>query len=158
MLFLFICLMNELSASESSPDTTAKGSEQATSQKISVLDRRVAIEQNTRFQPFVLTPHKPNYVLPVSWNETPNQTAFDAETEGEIDQVEVKFQLSIKFPLADQLFGEDGTLYFAYTNLSFWQAYETSSSSPFRVTNHEPEIFVVVPNDWEILGFRNKFR
>ena len=127
------------------PDATRSG-----------LDRRVAIEKETRFQPFVLTPHKPNYLLPYTYNPNPNQAPFAGTSNENLDNEEIKFQISIKFPIADQLFGQDATLYFAYTNLSFWQAYNSSASSPFRETNHEPELFLTFPNNWKIFGFTNK--
>lgn len=120
------------------------------------LERRVAIEMGTRFHPFVLSPHKPNYILPYTYSETPNQAPFDPTVDGPLQKEEIKFQFSLKFPIADELFGESGSLYFAYTNLSFWQAYNSSHSSPFRETNHEPELFITIPNDWEIWGFKNR--
>ncbi len=123
---------------------------------LSPLDRRIKIENETRFKPFVLTPHKPNYVLPYTYNKYPNQAPFDSNTDGTLKNEEIKFQFSLKFPIADELFGEQGTFFFGYTNVSYWQAYNSSASSPFRETNHEPELFLTVPNDWKILGFTNK--
>lgn len=131
-------------------------SPQAEEQSPSPLDRRITIERQTRFQPFVLTPHKPNYLLPFTYNETPNQAPFDPLTHGVLDKQEIKFQFSIKFPITDELFNNKATLYFAYTNLSLWQAYNSDVSKPFRETNHEPEIFISYPNDWEIFGFKNR--
>ena len=122
----------------------------------SALDRRIEAERRTRLQPFVLTPHKPNYVLPVTYNETPNNAPFDPVTDGELDNYEIKFQISVKFPIVDDQFGKQGSLQFAYTNLSFWQAYNRDSSSPFRETVHEPELFLVLENNWEFSGFKNR--
>jgi phospholipase A1 len=122
----------------------------------SALDRRIEAERRTRLQPFVLTPHKPNYVLPVTYNETPNNAPFDPVTDGELDNYEIKFQISVKFPIVDDPFGKQGSLQFAYTNLSFWQAYNRDSSSPFRETVHEPELFLVLENNWEFSGFKNR--
>ena len=130
-------------------------SNESTNEK-SALDRRIEAERQTRFQPFVLTPHKPNYILPVTYNETPNNAPFDTTNEGELDNYEIKFQISVKFPIIDDPFGEQGSIQFAYTNLSFWQAYNTGSSSPFRETVHEPELFLVLENDWEFGGFKNR--
>lgn len=106
--------------------------------------------------PFVLSPHKPNYIMPYTYNTTPNQAPFDSTTDYVVDNVEIKFQVSIKFAIADHLFGEEGSIYFGYTNLSFWQAYNSDASSPFRETNHEPEVFITIPNDWKIAGFTNR--
>ena len=122
----------------------------------SALDRRIEAERSTRFKPFVLTPHKPNYILPISYNDKPNDAPFESTGEGELDNYEVKFQISIKFAILDNLFGEQGSLQFAYTNLSFWQAYNSEASSPFRETDHEPELFLIFENDWQFLGFENR--
>lgn len=129
---------------------------QAEPAEISALDRRIAIERKTRFQPFVLTPHKPNYILPFTYNDTPNNVPVNVAQDGELDNHEIKFQFSIKFPITEGLFAENSSLQFGYTNLSFWQAYNDRSSSPFRETVHEPELFLILQNDWEFLGFKNR--
>lgn len=129
---------------------------QAEPAEISALDRRIAIERKTRFQPFVLTPHKPNYILPFTYNDTPNNVPVNVAQDGELDNHEIKFQFSIKFPITEGLFTENSSLQFGYTNLSFWQAYNDQSSSPFRETVHEPELFLILQNDWEFLGFKNR--
>ena len=125
-------------------------------ENISALDRRIEVERKTRYQAFVLTPHKPNYILPFTYNTTPNNSHNSILSNGELDKVEIKFQLSIKFPIADNLISKRDSLQFAYTNLSFWQAYDEDDSSPFRETVHEPEVFMAFENDWEFLGMNNR--
>jgi len=124
--------------------------------EISALDQRIQIERATRYQSFVLTPHKPNYILPITYNTKQNKAPIYYSDEGELDKYEVKFQFSVKFPLIENLFGEQGSLQFAYTNLSFWQAYNDSASYPFRETVHEPELFLIFQNDWQFLGLDNR--
>lgn len=121
----------------------------------SALQKRRLQEEMTQDNPFVITPHKTNYLLPLTYNSHPNTTPFPAGTE-EIDNVEIKFQFSFKLPLAKDLFHNNGKLFFAYTNLSFWQAYNSDVSSPFRETNHEPELFLSVDNDWSVFGMINR--
>jgi len=155
-ILLLLLLCATVKAEPANPQTPRPSVDDSPGPGDSMLDRRIAIEQDTRFKPFVLSPHKPNYILPYSYNSMPNQTPYDPAVDGRLQKEEIKFQFSIKFPIADQLFGENGSFYFGYTNLSLWQAYNSSQSSPFRETNHEPELFIVVPNDWEIWGFKNK--
>lgn len=153
---LFFLIVAQFAALQgNAADTVVQLPKQAESALESALDRRIQVERGTRFQPFVLTPHKPNYVLPISYNEQPNQVPIDVDNEGELDRTEIKFQLSVKFPVVDELFGERGSVQFAYTNLSFWQAYN-KSSSPFRETVHEPEVFLIFENDWEFATFKNR--
>lgn len=120
----------------------------------SMVGRRMEAEKETRFNPFVMSPHKQNYVLLASYNAEPNYDIYNIPAS-DFDQVEMKFQFSFKLPVVEKLFGTDVDLYAAYSNLSFWQAYNRDISSPFRETIHEPEMFVAVPNDWEIFGWKN---
>lgn len=131
-------------------------SESTGTEEPSALDRRIKIERKTRYQPFVLTPHRPNYILPLSYNENPNNAAIDTSEGAELDRYEIKFQFSIKFPIVEKLFGTRSSIQFAYTNLSFWQAYNASDSRPFRETVHEPEMFLIFENDWQLFGFDNR--
>lgn len=84
-----------------------------------------------------LVPHRKNYLLPLAYNESPDRNVD--YTFEEIKKPEVKFQVSIRFDLKKW---EGGRASAAYTNLSFWQAYNWDESAPFRTTNHEPELFV----------------
>ena len=71
-----------------------------------------------------LSTHKENFVLPLT---------YSAEYHGR--RTEAVFQLSAKH----RLFGS--RFYLAYSQLSFWQAYDIHNSSPFRDTDFNPEIF-----------------
>jgi phospholipase A1 len=97
----------------------------------SALDRRLAEEREAAEQRFAITTYKPNYLL-FTHNARPN------ESVEQLDAEEIKFQLSLKVSLADNVLG--GDIAFAYTQLSFWQAFNNEISSPFRETNYEPEI------------------
>ncbi len=109
------------------------------------VDTRLALEEEVARNPFVLLAHRPNYFLFASYNSRPNRTPFEAvdpELAQFMQPVEAKFQVSLKVPALHDLFGGRGTMYFAYTNRSFWQLYNTQHSSPFRETNHEPEVWL----------------
>ena len=120
----------------------------------SAIDRRIALERQTHENPFVITPHKPNYAL-VTYTESPNQAPFD-EFNLDLQNVEIKFQFSVKVPLARQLFNGNGYLFVAYTQKAFWQVFNSSMSSPFRDTNHEPELFLTFLTRKPILGMTNR--
>ncbi len=117
---------------------------------------RRQLERESDRNPFSITAYRRNYLLPVSYNTSPNRNAFrNLSTEHGPDNAELKFQFSAKVNLADGLFGDTGDLYFAYTQRSWWQAYNTDASSPFRETNYEPEIFLSFDNAWRLLGWTN---
>ena len=118
-----------------------------------VVEKRLALERYSHDNPFVLTPHRPNYLLPVVYTTNPDTTSLG---DGEhLQHTEVQFQLSLKVLVAENLFGDNGHLSFAYTGHSFWQAYNRQVSAPFRETDHEPELFLTFENDWRWLGARN---
>jgi phospholipase A1 len=71
-----------------------------------------------------LSLHREMYALPYTWSDRYHGA-----------QTEAVFQLSAKH----RLFGT--RFYFAYTQISFWQAYDYRNSSPFRDTNYNPELF-----------------
>ncbi|MGH8370732.1 MAG: phospholipase A [Gammaproteobacteria bacterium] len=71
-----------------------------------------------------LSTHRPMYVMPYTYSP-----AYDGR------KTEVVFQISAK----QRLFGTN--FYAAYTQKSFWQAYNKKDSSPFYETDYNPELF-----------------
>ncbi len=122
-----------------------------------LLERRLNMEALNRANRFLLTPHKRNYLLPVSYQENRNTAPYiDAGSSLARQQsTEVEFQLSVKILIREGIFGDNGHLYMGYTHRSLWQAYYRENSRPFRETNHRPELILSFVNDWNIWGFRN---
>lgn len=118
------------------------------------LQTRMQHEKQSSGLLFSILPHKTNYLIPVSYNRTPNHAAYNGTSthDESLDNLEVKFQLSIKTPLWEDIFGDNGTLYVAYSQLAFWQAYNSKTSAPFREINFEPEIFLAFNTGYELLG------
>jgi phospholipase A1 len=109
---------------------------------------RIISEKRTAFDAYVITPHKMNYILPVSYSTDINRDAYKTFNEwGEnLHEIEAKFQLSIKVPLnTKKLFTRDDGLFFGFTLQSWWQLYSDGISKPFRETNYQPEIFYLSP-------------
>ncbi|MDY7115398.1 phospholipase A [Halomonas sp. SSL-5] len=117
---------------------------------------RRQLEQASNRNPYAITAYRRNYLFPLTYNRSPNHPAYaDLTGQERMERSELKFQFSAKVALAEGLFGNAGDLYFAYTQRSWWQAYNTDDSSPFRETNYEPEIFLNFDNDWQLLGWAN---
>jgi phospholipase A1 len=113
---------------------------------------RLREERELQQSSFAITPHYTNYILPLSYSTQPNEAPFE-ETGLDLQHTEVEFQVSFKVAVNDEpLWRDNGYLYFAYTAKSFWQAYNAEASSPFRDTNHEPEIFLAFTTDKRALG------
>ena len=150
------CLL-EVQGAISDPTSITDQSEEAPGET-SPLDERFEGIKATEELGYVITPYKPNYVM-VGYNPNPNNAPFqDAFPDEDIDfkAAEVKFQISFMFPIVRDIFGDNGSLYVAYTNRSFWQLFDDDLSAPFRETNHEPEAWLQFDSNRKILGFTNK--
>lgn len=128
--------------------------------------KRVLAEKVSEFNPFVITPHLPSYILPVTYTNNFNHEVYeiydipsDDPNEAPInisdnmEAVEAKYQISLKVPLVSEwLFIQGDELYFAMTVQSWWQVYSSNISKPFRETNYAPEIFYLAPLPWTFNG------
>lgn len=114
------------------------------------LRNRLALEESTQFNPFVMTPHRRNYLLPATHWSNPQWNDPDRQ-DAPIDHLEAKFQVSLKLPLKTGLW-RDSTLYGALTMQSWWQVYNQELSSPFRETNYSPELFMATPASGRFAG------
>lgn len=143
------CLRDAL-AGASEQTTVAEIKQRCQSSLSDPLKARVKKEQAARYNPFTITAHKPNYLLPISYNARPNDLAL---YDYDLQRSEIKFQMSFKFPIGPAFWNDRVRIYGAYTNQSWWQAYNSEASAPFRETNHEPEVFAVMPlslKPWDV--------
>jgi len=142
------------------PDTPA--SAQANTARGSLLDRRWELARDSKLGIFNLRAYKPVYLLPMFWTSDINQTPYSPNPSNyvqdwmELEDTEVKFQLSFKTKLAENLFGHNGDLWFGYTQTSRWQVYNSDISRPFRETNHEPEFLMVFHNGYRLGGWHGR--
>lgn len=120
----------------------------------SALQQRKRQEQQVKKLQFSILPHKTNYLLPVTYIASPN--SGPSGNNESLDNLEVKFQISIKTPLWEDIFGNNGTLYVAYSQVALWQAYNSSISSPFREINFEPEIFLAFNTGYKLPGLTSQ--
>ena len=123
----------------------------------SAIKLRQQYEKQAGWNAFSLMPHKPNYII-LSYNSSqpnaePLETAFPNHNT-DLQHLETKFQLSMKFPIMQNVIYGHGDLYAAYTNRSFWQQFNKTHSSPFRDTNHEAETWLSFDTNYSIAGFQ----
>ena len=136
--------------------------EAAEPELLSTLSRHWELDDEAKQGAFLFRAHRANYLLPLKYSSSPNSTPFQesvapAQDLG-LDPVEAELQLSFKIKGMEGVFGHrNADLWFGYTVTSFWQAYNSSISSPFRETNYEPEAMLVYRTNYEIAGFRGRF-
>lgn len=148
-IIIFCCVVGNLYA-----DTSTGGPTYDNGQ-VSAIDRRIQLERKSRDNPFVLIPHRPTFLLPLSYSDDPNDEPFE-EVGGSLQRVEIKGQISVKFQVARDVLGNNSFIYIAYTQKAHWQAYNSKQSAPFRDTNHEPEIFLTFLTNQSVLGMKNR--
>lgn len=120
----------------------------------SAIDTRQALEWENYDNPFSIIPHRPSYIMPLTYIDEPNEEPYTAADSDLIPEAnEVKYQFSFKVPLVENFFFDRGFFSFGYTQQSYWQAYNGHSSSPFRETNYEPELLLRYPVEEPLLGF-----
>ena len=132
----------------------------AKTKKIGRFANRMIAEKMTELNPFVITPHHPSYILPVTITDNFNAEPYAIyDLEGSdmapgyfadnMSRVEAKYQVSFKVPLrSSSLFTRGDAIYFAMTIQAWWQLYSDEISKPFRETNYTPELIYMAPLHW----------
>ncbi len=129
---------------------------------LSLLDSRWELSRESKLGTFNIRGYKPVYVLPLfassNQNNRPHSLNPDDTATGNepLQNIEAKFQLSLKTKLWQGVFGDTGDLWLAYTQSSRWQVYNTNESRPFRETNYEPEALLVFDTHYEVLGWNGR--
>jgi phospholipase A1 len=124
--------------------------------KGSMLDSRWELAKDSKLGVFNFRAYKPVYLLPAFWSSDPNELPSSsnpsrvAPQQQSLNSVETKFQLSFKTKVVENLFGDNGDLWAAYTQSSRWQVYNAEESRPFRETNYEPEVMLVFRNSYSL--------
>lgn len=125
------------------------------------VSERIKAERREAFNPYVLTAHKHNFILPVSYSSSVNNDVYaqnDIPLRNGLLPEEVKFQISLKTQLNENdLLFDDDSLFLGITLEAWWQLYSNDLSSPFRESNYQPEIFYIKPLLWGPFGGSTTF-
>lgn len=127
---------------------------------LSLLDSRWELSPESKLGTYNIRGYKPVYVLPAfltsNQNNQPHSPNPDNTVAGrgeQLDNAEMKFQLSLKAKVWQGVFGDAGDLWVGYTQSSRWQVYNAKLSRPFRETNYEPEAMLVFNTNYRLLGW-----
>ena len=143
---------------EPEPESLSQGPVRAGSDALSYLTRLWELDEESRHGKYALKAHHSNYILPYTYNASPNvEQVREDDPARDLKREEVAYQLSLKVKLWQDVLGEKLDLWFAYTQRSFWQFYNTAESSPFRETNYEPELLLNWRTDYQIMGVDVRF-
>lgn len=126
-----------------------------------LLDSRWELARDSKLGTFNFRGYKPVYLLPAVWsssvNEQPTSSNPDLSSmEQSLRSLEAKYQISFKTKALESIFGDNGDLWMAYTQSSRWQVYNSGESRPFRESNYEPEVMLVLRNNYHIGDWRGR--
>lgn len=150
-----------LSASAVVAQDSGESAASAPSKAASALSRGWELDPETKRGEFEVRPYLPVFILPLSYRadmnatpSTPNPANQAPVTPLDTQHTEIKFQISLKTKVAENLLGTQIDWWAAYSQQSFWQAYASNNSSPFRETDYMPETWITVPMKVGPAGFR----
>lgn len=144
------------------PRELIKTSGLADENESSMLDAAWELDPAYRGHILRIRPYKPVYVLPFfhsrARNRQPGSPAAGHRSDSlnELSATEAKLQISFKNKLLEDAFGDNGDLWFGYTQSSRWQVYHGGTSRPFRETNHEPELMLLWRTDFTLAGWHGR--
>ncbi len=130
----------------------------------STLSQFWELQRGTDCDTFGLRGYKANSFSVVGSNSVNKQPTsptpgHSALTPTDYRTGETKLQLSVRTKVAKGLFknGDNPTddhdsVWFAYTQQSYWQLFNEKESRPFRSTDHEPEMFYIYPHQIALGG------
>jgi phospholipase A1 len=125
--------------------------------RYSTLSRFWELENDTDCGTFRIRGYRPlsfSVISSNSVNEQPSSSAANHTAASLINynNTETRLQLSMRTKVAQGLFtqsesGRKDSLWFAYSQQSYWQLFSSNISRPFRTTDHEPELVYIYPTD-----------
>lgn len=93
--------------------------------------------------------YRANYILPLHVtsriNHAPQSPTQAAVLMPDYQRVEAKFQLSLRTKLMQNAFDSGADLWAGFTQQAVWQVFNGQDSAPFRNTDYEPELMLVLP-------------
>lgn len=102
---------------------------------------------------FNLYPYEDNYFLFTKTSGINREAIADQSWAKGTRDREVKFQISLAIPISRGFAGDNSVLGVSYTQRSWWQAFNSDISSPFREINYEPQLFLGWATDYTLVGW-----
>jgi phospholipase A1/A2 len=139
----------------------AKSDEGCHDQRHSTLSRFWELEKDSGCGVFGIRGYRPISLSLIASNgvngqPTSGNALNNATTAQPYRTTETRIQLSVRTKLAQGLLTGDGprrdSLWFGYTQQSYWQVFTPDISRPFRSTDHEPEFVYVYPSTTNLPG------
>ncbi len=152
---------------EKIPEKEAALAIKKTNLNLSYLERKWRLTSEGDWDISDFETYKANYLLATynsNVNNTPTSPSRTNTDNRNLDNKDVKFQLSLKsemlnnIPLIRNLpYVTSSHLWGAYTQQSYWQLFDAAASRPLRENNYEPELILSLGIDNEVDGVKKDY-
>ncbi|MBP8018532.1 MAG: phospholipase A [Hylemonella sp.] len=141
------------------PDTTL--ADGCRNRHFSALSRFWELEKGSDCHTFGIRGYRPislSWIAADSTNSAPSSPAVGHTASAQhYQRFETRIQLSVRTKIAQGLLTPKSSesrdsLWFGYTQQSYWQLFNGALSRPFRNTDHEPEVMYVYPTQATLPG------
>ena len=144
VLYLWLSVCTVIAAPTGANSSATPQSMMASANSIdeSLIEKRDAQEAATQKHRFLIAFYKPTYIMPFYYTGSPYNSVYQNNTPNNesLKKTEMKYQISFKVPIWKNAFARPISLYLAYSQRSYWQAYNKRAF--FRETDYEPELFI----------------
>lgn len=157
-----VTLARTAAASELASPATPHASEGCRNRSYSQLSRFWELEVGSSCDTFGIRGYRPISLSVIGANNVNTQPssgnpANNAASALPYETTETRIQLSVRTKIAEGLLTPQqptarDSLWFGYTQQSYWQLFNGTLSRPFRVTDHEPELVYIYPTDARLPG------
>ena len=138
-------------------EETAKTESIRDPSKPSAMSKQWELDASSRKNAPLIRKHRSNYILAGAYNSSLNKDyALSVDRNATAQNTEAKFQISFKIKLIEDIIDKDMDLWFGYTQLAFWQLYNSALSSPLRETDYEPELLLNFRTNYDFLGMKGR--
>lgn len=129
------------------------------SKPLSLLDSRWELSPKSKLGTFNLRGYKPLYLMPAFFTSNVNNKPSSPNPQNvvarnqQLQNVETKFQISLKTKVWQGVFGDVGDVWVGFTQSSHWQIYNKDQSRPFRESDYEPEATLIFNTNYQVFGW-----
>jgi phospholipase A1 len=115
-----------------------------------ILDKYWELTSAEKRDLYVFRSYQASFFLPLHYSSNINrQPQSPVKQPGPANdnyrQLESKLQISLRTKIASDLLWQHADLWFAFTQRSMWQLWNSQDSAPFRSTDYQPELIYVLP-------------
>ncbi len=115
-----------------------------------ILDKYWELTSAEKRDLYVFRSYQASFFLPLHYSSNINRQPQSpvkqpAAANDNYRQLESKLQISLRTKIVSDLLWHNADLWFAFTQRSMWQLWNSQDSAPFRSTDYQPELIYVLP-------------